>query len=76
MGSKKNKTLCLDDKYNIIQSLKSGVSREDIRIKYNLKYRSNVYAIWKNRQKIIEKYEKINKGCEEIIQSENLIMRK
>jgi hypothetical protein len=58
MNQNKRKNLSLQDKYNIIKMIDNEVKSSEIMRKYNLKNRSNLSNIKKEREKIVALYEK------------------
>ncbi len=62
MSAKKRQQLSLETKYEIINKLKNkNINRKTLLSDYNINSYSHLTQLWKNRDKIIEKYETIGK---------------
>lgn len=57
-GLPKKDSITILTKIMIIKDCESGMSREEIRLKYNLKSVNNISRIMINKQKFLEAYEK------------------
>ena len=66
MATKKAR-IDLKTKYEIIKLVKSGMKKEEIRKKFNLKNRSNINIIMNNEEKIMKSIESMNKKKSAIV---------
>lgn len=58
---KKHEKIDLKTKYEVINFVKSGMKKEDVRKKFDLKNRANINRIMKNEIKIVKAYESLDK---------------